>query len=93
MRTAALCAISACILATSARPSAQNQPAAALQRPPNVERTFSTPDTYVPDVTPLVAATSELRDTVDRFAADRQAIQRFYNVPGSRERPQALQRL
>jgi uncharacterized protein (DUF885 family) len=86
MRTAALCAITACILVTSASPSAQQQPASSLQRPPDVERTFSTPDAYVPDVTALVAATSELRDTVDRFTADRQAILRFYDIPGSQER-------
>jgi uncharacterized protein (DUF885 family) len=58
----------------------------ALQRPPEAHRTFSNPSAYIPDLTQLSAATSELRETVDRFAADGQAIQRFYNIPGSDER-------
>ena len=41
---------------------------------------------YVPDMTRLAGSTSELRDLVDRFALDRQALQRFYTVPGSNER-------
>ena len=65
---------------------AQEKPTKPLQHPPNVERTFSPAEAYVPDLTNLAAATSELRDTVERFAADRQAIQRFYNIPGSDER-------
>ena len=49
---------------------AQQAPAQAnLQRPPNVERTFSDPSAYIPDLTNLAAATSELRDTVERFSA------------------------
>jgi uncharacterized protein (DUF885 family) len=68
------------------------QPAAqpTLQHPPKVERTFSDPSAYIPDLTRLAAATSELRDTVDRFASDGQAIQRFYTVPGSTERRERL---
>jgi uncharacterized protein (DUF885 family) len=58
----------------------------SLQRPPEAHRTFSNPSAYIPDLTELAAATSELRDTVDRFAADGQALQRFYNIPGSDER-------
>ena len=54
--------------------------------PPTVERTFSDPSAYVPDLPRLVSATSELRDVVDRFALDRQALLRFYTVPGSNER-------
>jgi uncharacterized protein (DUF885 family) len=65
---------------------AQEKPAKPLQHPPSVERSFSPSDAYVPDLTELAAATSELRDTVERFAADRQAIQRFHNIPGSDER-------
>jgi uncharacterized protein (DUF885 family) len=65
---------------------AQEKPARPLQHPPDVERRFSPPDAYVPDLRKLAAATSELRDTVERFSADRQAIQRFYNIPGSEER-------
>ena len=61
-----------------------------LQRPPNVERTFSDPSAYIPDLTNLAAATSELRDTVERFSADRAAIQRFYTIPGSPERRERL---
>jgi uncharacterized protein (DUF885 family) len=70
---------------------AQQAPAQAnLQRPPNVERTFSDPSAYIPDLTNLAAATSELRDTVERFSADRAAIQRFYTMPGSPERRERL---
>ena len=58
----------------------------ALQRPPEAHRTFSDPSAYIPDLTNFAAATSELRDTVDRFSTDRPAIQRFYNIPGSHER-------
>jgi hypothetical protein len=64
----------------------------ALQRPPEAHRTFSDPSAYVPDPALLTAATSELRDTVDRFAIDGQAIQRFYNIPGSDERRERLRR-
>jgi uncharacterized protein (DUF885 family) len=71
-------------LLAGAGPLAQQQ--TALQRPPDAHRTFSNPSSYVPDLTQLAAATSELRDVIDRFGADGQAIQRFYNVPGSDER-------
>jgi uncharacterized protein (DUF885 family) len=76
--------VSVAALAAAAGPLAQQAP--QLQRPPEAHRRFSDPSAYVPDVTPLSAATSELRDTVDRFVADGQAIQRFFNVPGSGER-------
>ena len=90
MRRATLYAIAALVVAISGNPSGQQQAPASLQRPPDVERTFSTPDAYVPDVTALVASTSELRGTVDRFAADRQALQRFHNIPGSHARREKL---
>jgi hypothetical protein len=64
--------------------SAQQPP--VLQKPPEVERRFADPGAYVPDMTRLAASASELRDLVDRFALDRQALQRFYTVPGSNER-------
>jgi hypothetical protein len=57
-----------------------------LQLPPDATRTFSDPAAYVPDLTMLPGATSELRDVVERFSADRQAIHRFYTIPGSDER-------
>jgi hypothetical protein len=41
-------------------------------------------------MTRLAGSTSELRDLVDRFALDRQALQRFYTVPGSNERRSRL---
>lgn len=62
------------------------QQSTTLQRPPDVERTFARPEAYVPDLTQLAAASSELRDVVERFSADRQAILRFYTIPGSPER-------
>src|SRR5687767_87398 len=81
-----------CLLAASSSLTARQQaaPPKPLQNPPNVERTFSPVAAYVPDLTGLVAATSELRDTVDRFNADRQALQRFHNIPGSKERREKL---
>ena len=91
MRKLTLCAIVTSVLAGSISVDAQQQRAATLQHPPNVERTFSSPDAYVPDITDLTAATSELRDTVERFGTDRQAIQRFHNIPGSRQRREKLQ--
>ena len=74
--------------------AARQQAAAPLQHPPNAERGFADPSAYVPAM-PLVAATSELRDLVERYAQDRQALQRFYNVQGSdarRERMRAFNR-
>jgi hypothetical protein len=68
----------------------QAQEPQKLQRPPSVERTFSDPSAYIPDMTNLAAATSELRDLVARFSADRAAIQRFYTIPGSPERRDKL---
>lgn len=55
------------------------------QQPPDATRTFSPPVDYVV-VSPLPTATSELRDLIDRFDNDRQAIQRFYTIPGSSTR-------
>jgi len=75
--------IAACVLAGGAALSSQQ---AALQEPPATERTFADPAAYVPDMTRPAASASELRDLVDRFALDRQALQRFYTVPGSNER-------
>ena len=72
------------LLITLAPTSAQ-QPA-GIQLPPDARRTFAEPAAYVPDLTTLVAATSELRDIVQRFSTDRQALLRFYTVPGSLER-------
>ncbi|MGH9370873.1 MAG: DUF885 family protein [Vicinamibacterales bacterium] len=76
------CAIAIILLAAGA--GAQQQ--TSLQRPPDAERTFAAPGAYVPDMTRLATTTSELRDLVDRFALDRQALQRFHSVSGSNER-------
>jgi hypothetical protein len=62
------------------------QQPAGLLLPPDLRRTFAEPAAYVPDLTRLVGATSELRDVVQRFSTDRQALLRFYTVPGSPER-------
>jgi len=78
-----------CVLAGSVGIDAQ-QGTRTLQLPPNEERGFSSPDAYVPDMTDLSAASSELRDTVERFGVDRQAIQRFYSIPGSTGRREKL---
>ena len=85
MRSVVLSASVFSLLAGISTP-AQQKPAQPLQHPPSVERIFAPAEAYVPDLTELSAATSELRDTVERFAADRQAIQRFYSIPGSDER-------
>ena len=66
-------------------PMSAQQPA-GIQLPPDARRTFAEPAAYVPDLATLVAATSELRDVVQRFSSDRQALLRFYTVPGSPER-------
>ena len=66
-------------------PMSGQQPA-GIQLPPDARRTFAEPAAYVPDLTKLVAATSELRDIVQRFSTDRQALLRFYTVPGSLDR-------
>ena len=40
---------------------------------------------YVPDLSAMSSqASSELRDIVERFVSDRDALLRFYNVPGSK---------
>lgn len=92
MRTHTRYAIAVLVLAGSVAAGAQ-QATNTLQRPPDRERTFSSPEAYVPDLTQLTASTSELRDTVDRFATDRQALLRFHNIPGSRARRERLQGL
>jgi uncharacterized protein (DUF885 family) len=61
-----------------------------LQLPPDLRRTFAEPSAYVPDLARLTAAASELRDIVQRFSTDRQALLRFYTVPGSSERRSRL---
>jgi hypothetical protein len=70
-------------------PTSAQQPA-GIQLPPDARRVFAEPSAYVPDLTTLVAATSELRDVIQRFSADRQALLRFYTVPGSPERRSRL---
>jgi hypothetical protein len=75
----------AIVLLTSDGPAGQ-QEQPPLQRPPDAQRTFSPPSAYVPDLTELAATTSGLRDVVDRFSADAQALSRFYTIPGSDER-------
>jgi hypothetical protein len=60
------------------------------QQIPDAKRTFSSPADYVTDVATSPATTSELRDLVDRFSLDRQAIQRFYTIPGSTARRDRL---
>jgi hypothetical protein len=63
---------------------------------PNPAITRSTAD-YVPEVAALaVPASSELRELVERFSADRRELERFYAVPGSatdRERLREFYRL
>lgn len=56
------------------------------QQPPDVMRRFSAPAEYLVQSPLSPTATSELRDLVDRFDTDRQAIQRFYTIAGSAER-------
>ena len=63
--------------------------AAQDKLPPAAQRTFSDPAIFVPDLADP-AATSELRDVVARYAADRQLLQRFYTVAGSKTRRAAL---
>jgi uncharacterized protein (DUF885 family) len=50
--------------------------------PPEARRTFADPATYAPDLNDR-ASTSELRDAVPRYTADRQLLLRFHNVQGS----------
>ena len=63
--------------------------AAQDKLPPQAQRTFSDPSTFMPDFT-QASATSELRDVVSRYAADRQLMMRFYTVSGSEKRNAAL---
>jgi uncharacterized protein (DUF885 family) len=84
---ATLVCLAVATASTYAQPQTGKPP---LQLPPEVERTFSDPSAYVPDLTRLATTKSELRDTVDRFAPDRQAIQRFHAIPGSAERRERL---
>ncbi len=70
-------------------PMSAQQPS-GIQLPPDVKRSFAEPAAYVPDLPTLVAATSELRDVVQRFSTDRQSLLRFYTVPGSPERRSRL---
>jgi uncharacterized protein (DUF885 family) len=60
------------------------------QQPPDAARTFRSPADYAADLPLGATATSELRDLVDRYDADRQAIQRFYTIPGSTMRRDRL---
>jgi len=57
--------------------------------PPQAQRTFSDPSTFIPELSEA-SASSELRDVVTRYAADRQLLQRFYTVSGSERRSAAL---
>ena len=58
-------------------------PSAQSKLPPSGTRTFSDPSTYAPDLAERLT-TSELRDVVPRYTADRQLLLRFYTVPASR---------
>jgi len=60
------------------------------QQPPDAKRTFGSPADYVADLSATPATASELRDLVDRFSQDRQAIQRFYTIQGSTTRRERL---
>jgi len=57
--------------------------------PPQAERTFSDPAAYVPDLTEKPAS-SELRDLVPRYVADKWLLERFYSVSGSKTRREKL---
>ena len=75
------------VLLSASALQAQQKP---LQRPQEAHRVFDQPAAYVPDLRNYVAATSELRDVVDRFSADRAALLRFESVAGSAERRSRL---
>jgi uncharacterized protein (DUF885 family) len=81
-------ALIAGLLVTIAPLPARQAP--GLQLPPDLRRRFAEPSAYVPDLVRLTAATSELRDVVQRFSTDRQALLRFHAVPGSFERRSRL---
>src|SRR5687767_12083910 len=83
MKRRTLAVVTSVLVLASRAPAAQQPPVAA---PPEAQRTFADPRAYLPDLSRPAASTSELRDLVDRFALDRQALQRFYTVPGSDER-------
>jgi len=57
--------------------------------PPQAKRTFNDPATYVPDVTEKPTS-SELRDLVVRYVADKELLNRFYSVQGSNLRREKL---
>ena len=63
--------------------------AAQKKLPPKAQRTFSDPAIYVPDMSEQPAS-SELRDLVTRYVLDRQLLNRFYIVSGSRTRREKL---
>jgi uncharacterized protein (DUF885 family) len=75
---------------TIAALAAASAVAIRAQQPPDAKRTFSSPADYVGDASAAPATTSELRDLVDRFNLDRQAIQRFYTIQGSTTRRERL---
>jgi uncharacterized protein (DUF885 family) len=58
--------------------------------PPDAARTFSDPAAYAPDLAERLT-TSELRDVVPRYTADRQLLLRFHTIPMSRARVAAEQ--
>ena len=58
--------------------------------PPDAARTFSDPAAYAPDLAERLT-TSELRDVVPRYTADRQLLLRFHTIPMSRARITAEQ--
>jgi hypothetical protein len=62
----------------------------ALQLPPDVGRRFADPSAYLPDLSVLATATSELRDLVTRFKLDAEALKRFHAIVGSSERRSRL---
>ncbi len=62
--------------AAAARPAASSVPASPAEQRATAD--------YVPDLTSLVRpASSELRELVERFVADRNDLERFYSVNGS----------
>jgi uncharacterized protein (DUF885 family) len=77
------CAIVAVGLATTQTAASGQAPqsVAPSRLPPQASRTFSDPGAYPPDVNEA-GTTSELRDLVARYAADRLLMQRFHSVPG-----------
>ena len=77
----------------SARPrpcSCRCRRKASCLRPPSGRSPI--PSTYAPDLAERLT-TSELRDVVPRYTADRQLLLRFYTVPGSLARLDATARL